>query len=98
MQTPWGFRVKATSETELSDEKIIQKSFIYSLGEVIGSQEEVDGAIYYNKRGFDKSIKTYDEVSANQITVAPTGRSSNFNIRYKDSQFIKDGQANAGIQ
>ena len=98
IQTPWGFRIKAAQEDEPSDEEITQVTTFYSQGEAETSSQKVDGAIYYNKQGFKKTTRHFDDETENSIKIEPTGKSSNFTARYKDSQLVKDNIAKTDMQ
>ena len=88
-QPQWGMRVKeakgnnkTTSEDNTiypSDEKVEYTIYEYNPnnGTTTSSQIEYDAAIYYNKAGFDKSVRTRDASSGDNIQVAPTGISGN---------------------
>ena len=88
-QPQWGMRVKeakgnnkTNSEDKTiypSDEKIEYTIYQYNPnnGTTTPSQIEYDAAIYYNKAGFDKSVRTRDTSSGDSIQVAPTGISGN---------------------
>lgn len=88
-QPQWGMRVKeamgnnkTNSEDKTiypSDEKVEYTIYEYNPnnGTTTSSQIEYDAAIYYNKAGFDKSIRTRDTRSGDNIQVAPTGISGN---------------------
>ena len=88
-QPQWGMRVKeakgnnkTNSEDHTiypSDEKVGYTIYEYNPnnGTTTSSQIEYDAAIYYNKAGFDKSVRTRYTNSGDNIQVAPTGISGN---------------------
>lgn len=88
-QPQWGMRVKeakgnnkTNSEDHTiypSDEKVGYTIYEYNPnnGTTTSSQIEYDAAIYYNKAGFDKSVRTRYTSSGDNIQVAPTGISGN---------------------
>jgi len=83
----WGFRVKEASFYEddfgnriypFSDERIMQTFGNYNpeTNELEStSSEEIDAAIYFNKKASDKSYRNYDETTENKIDITPTGSS-----------------------
>ena len=85
-QPQWGLRVreangKDSTNTEKvdSDEKVIWKKYSYDVKtdtETVKESEE-EGAIFYNKAGFDPKVISYIDPAEleNKITVEPTGYS-----------------------
>lgn len=73
----WGFQIKeANIEEEPSDQKVKQIKYIYNNDGTYSSvEEEVDGAIYFNKDGANKQYKSYDTETVNQIKLEYTGSS-----------------------
>lgn len=88
-QPQWGFRAKeakGNSKTNSSDkivypsdETIKYTTYEYNPdnGTMSDSEIEYPAAIYYNKAGFDKSIRTRDASTNDNIQVTPSGISGN---------------------
>lgn len=88
-QPQWGFRAKEakgnskTSSSDKvvypSDETIKYTTYEYNPdnGTMSDSEIEYPAAIYYNKAGFDKSIRTRDASINDNIQVTPSGISGN---------------------
>lgn len=85
LPTQWGFRIKeAEGEDDgngnivytLSDESIIQNYPVYENNEYQGSTaRSINADIYFNKNGFVKIQRTYDNSTQNEILITPTGES-----------------------
>lgn len=75
----WGFRVAEVGENELSDAKVTQISQRWNsdLKKVEADNRTYQGAIYFNKDGFNSSVRTQREQNTKDdgISVAPTGKS-----------------------
>lgn len=91
MQPQWGFRVAAADE-DLSDEKVTWTTTTYDPKTdktTSVDNNDVNGAIYYNKEAFNKqlnqeSIHKKDEDTLNIIKIVPTGESGNkYNVHDK---------------
>ena len=91
MQPQWGFRVAAADEN-LSDEKVTWTTTTYDPKTdktTSVDNNNVNGAIYYNKEAFDKqlnqeNIHKKDEDTLNSIKIIPTGESGNkYNVHDK---------------
>ena len=93
-QPQWGLRVKEKeNNVTLSENVEVYPSDVRSkytkitynptTGSQTGNTVEYDGAIYYNKAGFDKNIRTHNDELDGQdiIQIEPTGLSGNkYNI------------------
>ena len=104
-QPQWGLRVKEgeneNPKTVSSDNTIYPSDEISSYKKVtydpIKGTESITtvsypSAIYYNKAGFDKNVRTYDETLAGQdvIQVEPTGLSGNKYNTHTKSDVTKE--------
>lgn len=84
-QPTWGFRIKSAYKDEegsdgleySSDEKVtwIESKYDEETQSIITTSNVVDGAIFYNKDGFDPKVRSYVENLENHIKIAPTGKS-----------------------
>ena len=84
-QTPWGFRIKDAAKDPngsdgleyLSDEKATWKNSSYNedTGEITTTSEVINGAIYYNKDGFNPKVRSHIDNLENHIKIEPTGKS-----------------------
>ena len=92
MQPQWGFRVAKADEEKLSDEKVTWTTTTYDPKTdktTSVDNNDVNGAIYYNKEAFDKqlnqeNIHKKDEDTLNSIKIVPTGESGNkYNVHDK---------------
>lgn len=77
LQPTWGFRIKKAENEDLSD---IQVEHIYSTynsknNRVDQHKQLVNGAIYWNDKGYDKVKSVHDTVTSNYIMLEPTGQS-----------------------
>lgn len=88
-QPQWGLRVKEAGNGKItvskdtppagtqypSDESIHYDIYSYNstTGQTESRQVEYPAAIYYNKAGFDKEVRTYYNTLGDEIQVAPTG-------------------------
>lgn len=104
-QPQWGFRAKeangnnkTTSKDSTvypSDENIVYTIYEYNpdKGTMNNSETEYPAAIYYNKAGFDKSIRTRDGQTSDNIQVTPTGVSGNtYNVHSTSGGFTNNTQ------
>lgn len=104
-QPQWGLRVKEgeneNPKTTSSDNTIYPSDEISSYKKVtydpVKGTESITtvsypSAIYYNKAGFDKNVRTYDETLAGQdvIQVEPTGLSGNKYNTHTKSDVTKE--------
>ena len=86
MQPSWGMRVAPvnTENGELSDEEVSYSGSQWNPD--LKKQEwifkQYDGAIYYNRDGFDPDIRYEKEKMDDKISLLPTGKSGN---KYNDS-------------
>lgn len=79
VQTPYGFQVKQAAN-EKSD--VEATSYITTYDSETNEVEvklgnKYDAAIYFNKAGFDKEKRSYDDSGSNYIKIEPTGSSGN---------------------
>ena len=78
MQPQWGFKIKAQEDEVKSDEVVNYNWTEYNpaTNENIPRSLSYDGDIYYNKKGFEEfTPKTQDDVTVNEISILPTGKS-----------------------
>lgn len=88
VQPNWGFRIKKANVIEIEDEE--QEEKILSDTEVNAPyydynkeedtttiKESYDGAIYFNKDGFKKLKRNFDNSTENEILLEPSGMSGN---------------------
>lgn len=75
--TKWGIQIKEETNENLSDQQVIQTKFSYdeNSGTYISTQQQVDGAIYFNKDGATPIKKQRDNNTQNEIKLEYTGKS-----------------------
>lgn len=80
----WGFRIKEATNQDLSDEQLIQTYYTYDENNNITDiiNRSISAEIYFNKDGFSKGIRHYDNNNENIIIIAPTGESGK--VYYND--------------
>ena len=94
-QAPWGFRVAAANGK--SDEKTQWTTVSYDpdTGKQTTSTQEKNAAIYFNKAGFNPSVKNKDTSTSNEIKLVPTGKSGN---KYNKHDGTSDVEEKEDIQ
>ena len=85
----WGFRIKEAekinNEFPYSDQTVIQDYSLFDpeTNELLGtSRKQINADIYFNKSGFNKEIKAYDNDGVNKLVIEPSGASGR---RYANS-------------
>ena len=74
--TGWGFRFKEAGQSDKSDQNVIQPYYTFTNNEITGTQNrEIRADIYFNKDGFNRATRTYDNNTPNEILLQPTGAS-----------------------
>ena len=82
----WGFRIKEAESVNdgqnnvtytLSDETLLQRYYNYDNNNQVisSSNREIHAEIYFNKNGTAKIVRNYDNITANEILITPTGES-----------------------
>jgi hypothetical protein len=100
MQPNWGLRVKHSQADEVgsngidypSDEKVDETSVVYNPTDesIVSEKNTFDGAIYFNKDGFDVEESNHSEVE-NHVFVTPTGKSGKvYNLHGEEDTNCED--------
>lgn len=100
LQPTWGFRIKEAENEDHSDLQVYHINSIYDTktNSINQNAEKVNGAIYFNKKGFDETVSTHDLIRENYIVLSPTGQSGlKYNnhkgyIATKDTVYQQDKQ------
>lgn len=92
LQPPWGFRIKEAEDEEFSDLKVEHITSVYDskTDQINSTSELVDGAIYFNKKGFDVNKSVHDTTHSNFLTIAPTGKSGLKYMNHTGYQVTED--------
>lgn len=90
-QPNWGLRVKRTEGEEKSDTIINTPYKAYDPDtKLLIEEDSYNGAIYFNKNGFNPKIRALDETTEDEITILPTGNSGQkYIVHDENGNFLK---------